>query len=819
MRDWLEYRWYGSRVDLVDVSVAEAGPDHPAQARIVFRQGGHSSKVSWLIAESCWFETYRRPGFYEFMRWALWVLPIAIIIHFAPAYRRAWAAFEGARNEQPTEVPQTIQEIVQEFWRAPLWKSLGRLFGVQIKLALAALLGIVIQVLLAVVAVTALVPGPTRSFAGWVQRKISATIGDSFLFVTSPITGAAIFTRVKKDLDWLSAQCDRVIILAHSQGAAVSYRVIARQFWEGQTYQNVHALITYGSGLRKLFDLETNVKGGYEKAVPGFWIIVCSWAIVTAVLMSALIALFLSGIISWWIALPGLLVGGVLEMVPLVTFSSPGFYQDPQVLPIPWYDLYSSHDPVPNGPIDVALPFGESDRIGAASKRDLAEFNSRQRVVVNWRSILSDHTSYWSSRDDFIGHIAAILGEASNMPIGGGVLDGNWMKVSRDRRLWRVTWLSRCRAVAALASLSILFWPLSMLEPAAGRVRESAATAAANLPERLAAWMPDAALVPDWLLGAGGLVLATYLICLVALASWISWERQDLTRFFKGEPYPSVGVAGWVFALGWVGVLVSAPAYALAHVHSNWWDVLAVLWAPFILAVWSAWKVYRPGRGPGTPVDLELRSRELVGIALAHAEKAFADKEGDRKKSLWEARRCFGLSRKYLGMKHSGSDEWVRAVVGETRALEELTKDLPVNDRTTDTYREAIEALKRAGRDVSEVQARLDKAVHEQIAGMSLEELRWRHRDRDQVVARINQLEEYNRISWTATQYIKLIKDDLNSVVTDAPYLNDITDAITALENAQKTGSLPNLQNAFNTLGHTYDSNKRNLERDRVNIP
>src|SRR5262249_37434886 len=149
-----------------------------------------------------------------------------------------------------------------------------------------------------------IVPGFTRHFAGWVQRKISATLGDSFLFVTSPITGAAVTTRVKKDLEWLMARCDRVIVLAHSQGAAVSYKVIKRQFWGGHAPQKFHALITYGSGLRKLFDLEVNVAPAL-----GYWMRPAIRSIALAVVMSTLIAFLLSGIIPWWIVLPAVLAG------------------------------------------------------------------------------------------------------------------------------------------------------------------------------------------------------------------------------------------------------------------------------------------------------------------------------------------------------------------------------------------------------------------------------------------------------------------------------------------------------------------------------
>ncbi|MBR0777771.1 hypothetical protein JQ625_23295 [Bradyrhizobium diazoefficiens] len=712
LRDWLKPRWNEYRpVGLVDVSVAEAKADRPAQARIIFRRRGHIRNVSWLIVESCWFETYRRPGFYEFIRWALGVIPVAIIVHLVPNYRRLWDGFEASvralksrtlserdfllikRDLGPAAAGKTIRDVEQRaFLSSYQWGLHRRLFGMHIKLTLLVNVGIVFQLLLIVVAILAIVPGITRSFAGWVQRKISATLGDSFLFVTSPITNAAILTRVRKDLDWLSARCERVVVIAHSQGAAVSYQVIEQQFLEGQTFRKIHALVTYGSGLRKLFDLETNVKGGHLL----FWIVVSVWSIVMAISTSALIALFLGGIISWWwlLALP-LFVE--LQMLPLI--GPKATFQDPASLPIPWYDLYSSHDPVPNGPIDVVpTSLQRGDTVGAASELDVTEFYSRQREVVNRRSVLSDHTSYWSSRDDFVERVAGILAKISKMP--QIILDEEWMKVSRKRRLWRVTWLSRCRAVTGLACLSILFWPRSMLEPAANSARELIAVAAANLPESLAAWTPSAARVPDLLLGAGALALASYLMFLVALANWALWEKQELRRFFRREPHPSIGGMGWIFALGWLGVLVSAPAYTLAYVHSDWRSILAVLWAPLILAVWSIRMMYKSGHGPGTPL-------EWGRIALARAEAAVADNDRDRTESLWEAECCFATSHKWLGMKHSGSDEWVRAVLGETWAVEERAKFASTSrDKALEIYRRAIQALKSAGHDPSEVQLR-----------------------------------------------------------------------------------------------------------------
>jgi hypothetical protein len=732
MRAWLHYGGlkHGDvfkspfKPDLVDTSIAEAGPDHPAQARIVFRQGTDLSKESWLIAESCWFETYRRPGFYEFMQWALAVMPVAIVVHFAPRYRRIWQEFIAvheardlrrkalkagnpgylstqAFNVLKRELGQdAAQKTRQELLQGPEigaieWSLNCQMLSMLPELAVASIAGVVIQLFLAAVAVLAIVPGVTRSFAGWVQRKLSATAGDSFMFVTSRITGAAIFTRVKKDFEWLAARCDRVIILAHSQGAAVSYNVIRRQFWGGRVPEKLHALVTYGSGLRKLHDLQHNMQSRR------FWAGICAVSNVLALLMAAFIALFLAGIVPIWIALPGVLICLLLEMGPLLW--SIAILGDPGAPPICWYDYYASRDPVPNGPIQLVPEWAEGltnmDTTITSDDHVLA-FEARQREVVNWRSTFGDHTSYWSSPDDFVGRVANILADASDTPIRFP-LDKVWLKVSRDRRAWRVRWLSRCRAVTGLACLAILFWPHSVLEPAATRVRDLAAVLARLTPS---AWRAGAAWVPDWLLGAAGLAFVTYLIYLVAMAGWTIWEKQEVARFFQRDPHRSIGVGGSIFALAWLCIIAFAPSYASAQVHPEWHLLVAVWWVPITLAAWCAWKLYKSVPVPGTPLA-------WGRIALVRGEDAMADQKRDRSEALLTAKICFAQSRDCLGKQQFGSDEWFRAVVGETRAIEELTTrgELFAQVRARQIYKDAIDVLKRAGRDASEVESRLDR--------------------------------------------------------------------------------------------------------------
>jgi hypothetical protein len=222
--------------------------------------------------------------------------------------------------------------------------------------------------------------------------------------------------------------------------------------------------------------------------------------------VAALTLLLLSGVIPWWAALPGVVLGLWFQLVPLVTTSEKSFL-DPAVLRVPWHNHYSSHDPIPNGPIEVVAPVSSvaatldtllAEQITSA----VSDFNERQREVTNYRSTLWDHTSYWSSQDDFVAGVVEILTKASGIPIHL-TLDEEWLKVSTARRLWRVRWLSRCRMVAGLAALAIFFWPRDVLYPASSYGRKVMAAAVAKVPEQFVAWLPNASGAPDWLMGGG----------------------------------------------------------------------------------------------------------------------------------------------------------------------------------------------------------------------------------------------------------------------------------------------------------------------------
>src|SRR5262249_22124237 len=83
------------------------------------------------------------------------------------------------------------------------------------------------------------------------QLGLASSVGDSYVLVTRSIESAAIISRFARDLTWLENRCQRVAVVAHSQGGAVACRAL-QMLSIGAPLR----LVTFGSGLRKLEELE-----------------------------------------------------------------------------------------------------------------------------------------------------------------------------------------------------------------------------------------------------------------------------------------------------------------------------------------------------------------------------------------------------------------------------------------------------------------------------------------------------------------------------------------------------------------------------------
>jgi len=102
-----------------------------------------------------------------------------------------------------------------------------------------------------------------RETARGIINLLASSIGDSLVLTTSHVQRAAIVDVVARTLENQLQRCAQVVVLAHSQGAAVSHAAL-RACALGRSQRNIDLarvhLVTVGSGLQKLTDLRYGIR-------------------------------------------------------------------------------------------------------------------------------------------------------------------------------------------------------------------------------------------------------------------------------------------------------------------------------------------------------------------------------------------------------------------------------------------------------------------------------------------------------------------------------------------------------------------------------
>lgn len=219
--------------------------DVPAEAVVAISNSG--GKETWLLEECWWADTFPAPTYSELVSWSLRALPWSVCLHIAQRY---WQTASNGAGTMPA-VAIALSQFAVAFVAAPFF-----------------------LIVLAAVLLLGLLPIPQlRTFALNVQSTLTATIGDSLAFVESPIRAALIRTRILAGLARLKPQCDRTIIVAHSQGAAAVLDALGG-FADPQagntdaasaasTSPSVmpDALFTFGAGINQLASLRVLSRG------------------------------------------------------------------------------------------------------------------------------------------------------------------------------------------------------------------------------------------------------------------------------------------------------------------------------------------------------------------------------------------------------------------------------------------------------------------------------------------------------------------------------------------------------------------------------
>jgi hypothetical protein len=539
-------------------------PPDPEPAQGTLRICGADGTVTWALAEAWWADDFSTPGYRALAVWSVRALPTTLFGHVADVTRRALA-----RPDEAGRLRLVMHRL----------RFVGR--GLAGFAAMAVLAPLVVALLLVVLAVGLLpIPALRRAIAA-VQRQLTGTVGDSLILLESPVQAAAMTHRVVAGIQQLRQQgCRRVVVVAHSQGAAVAIRALA----EGDV-GIIDGLVTVGSGITKLQALarEATLTAWLPAgltfltaalSVPIIWalragevswqrllLIVTGWALlflgIPLALMSsqdkwrrtraevpvliALVVLQLGGLASLFLlggetAFPAfmlltvILLGGVAYGLALprdTVVAAP-----PRERVGRWLDLWSRADPVPNGPTRTAT-----------------EHWPTSIEVRNLDSVIRDHSAYLEARDDALAHVVTFL-LATAGPVTVSRDDADLLIYAGSHREWRMLWLRGTRWVAAASVLVFLWRRWSDLEPATERVHRELSGIAANVP----VWLPwPASLDGPAAVGAGalGVVAAGGLLYAGMTAVWQLWNQSAQACLFRGgkaQPRPRllhVLVAVW----------------------------------------------------------------------------------------------------------------------------------------------------------------------------------------------------------------------------------------------------------------------------------
>lgn len=511
---WLRQRAASNGGEVQVASAVLAPSDgEPARTVLALRAGGTSRQ--WLMSEALWADAFAQPAFADMARWGVGVVPRTFGMHFGRQLARAWRAPSGTNQERVERVGGVAVALVR------------LLAGIALVLPTVGVLG--------ALRLLGLIPWERlRSAIVRTQLRLASSIGDSFILVSQPLQSAAILTRFERELAWLGNRCALVAIVAHSQGAAVACRALARL-----PISDRRLLITFGSGLRKLAELEELPDRPHGRR--GAWwtalgLPLCSLGLLMLPHWIANArrdpdALQMLGIMMIYIIGGGaLLVAGIRDFVAVdEPLRLRRLAETLRSRVRSWLDVYASADPVPNGPVR------EGERPPDSSEE-----------VTNTGSIFSDHTTYWRNRDEFVSLVGnALLG--SDERLSALRLDGKTLEGVRARRKLRVrmSQVSWWLALAGGAAVVVRDWSHWQVVLGYGLRRTWRAVAGLAVQERLAVIAAPAA--ADWLhsLGWFAPVLLGYAM---ARGTWSRWNEREIavpSAEQKDDGYIRYAVAIW----------------------------------------------------------------------------------------------------------------------------------------------------------------------------------------------------------------------------------------------------------------------------------
>ena len=419
------------------ISVADrpAAPSDGTPAhRWLDLQDSQGNTTAWLIAEAHWAEEFEPPRGWSLLLWLWQIVPVLFIARAGESVAAAWHAW-GDR--------------LQHFWRVVV-------AGLWVVLAFPAALLLVL--LLTLLVFLGAIPG-FKSTAGRLSAKLTAFVGDSYIYVADEQVRSQMVQPVVDSLDFLSDHSagGRIVVVAHSQGAAITARALRARTesenpppYSGRWRRDVDGLITFGAGVSQLeWFGEPSASRLNLGLLAASWLGACA---ALAYLVFTVLRLVLApenpGNLALGIAIFGwpLLVGWMAYSMRQAMMAGRGVGAgEEQSLAKEWVDVWASADPVPGGP---------------STQRRFKGVNSVR--IWTHAILLHDHITYFKNSTEFVARILHLVAKVA--PDGPVISMGHSLDrtipISADLRRRRGRWMETLRAaiIASVAIVLIVGW-------------------------------------------------------------------------------------------------------------------------------------------------------------------------------------------------------------------------------------------------------------------------------------------------------------------------------------------------------------------------
>lgn len=513
----------------------------------------------------------------------------------------------------------TVLELVMWMIAAGPWLIASQRAGIgrrlRLNVVISALLTLVAALVAAVLTpfalallILSLVPVPVLSAAmRALAKNLTGSFGDLLVLVRSPVRFAAMAEQVRADIAHVSSLCDRVMVVAHSQGSAVSWHAIRRTAERpADDRANVDRFLSFGQAFRKLKSLY------HLHQAPGA--VQFTFALLALLSTASLAVAAVQGIGFWsviigaqgdlsriapqlahdwyWLRLVApialvLLIQGVLTRMARDNDDATegeilhDIAEVRGVFPeFEWEDLWASADPAPNGPL---LPL---DKLPA-------RVNSYK--IRNLASTILDHPVYWSNTTEFVSAVAfAAASLAPSSAIGVRTPIPDELRKAAVVRDHRVSMLAAGRVLLFGGLVAALYGLRHRLPEIGGWALE---------------WLRQVPLLPDWFggwdhivkgfVGAGLVVVTASVLWGLLWWGWTLVTHDDEGAFFARRDRPPWTLA----ATAWMAVAAVVPVALMVGLAIVLGDAASLILYAVIVALGlvSVVLLNSPGRRLGDP--------------------------------------------------------------------------------------------------------------------------------------------------------------------------------------------------------------------------